>query len=120
MKNIRQHKTWIASLWLAVLSMSFSLMLTHQHHHIHPENETCHHSDSDKKEQRTHQHQDADCTYCFLYYHQLVSQTPTYSWVSNPGEFDRNLCLSTDLPVQVLVKRYYSKGLRAPPVLENS
>ncbi|MVZ66098.1 hypothetical protein GQF61_09535 [Sphingobacterium sp. DK4209] len=118
MKNIRQHKTWIAGLWLAVLSMSFSLMLTHQHHHIHQDSEHCHHSNN--KEQTTHQHEDADCTYCFLYYHQLVSQAPTYSWVSNPGEFDRNLCLSTELPAQVMVKRYYSKGLRAPPVLENS
>ena len=97
--------------------MSFGFMLAHQHEHSHEHAEHCHHhSPSDEHAEPQHD----DCTYCFLYYHQLISQSPTYSWESNPGEFEKKVSLSTDLPSQVIIKRYFSKGLRAPPASENS
>lgn len=114
---IRHFRTSIASLWLVVLSMSFGFMLVHQHEHTHEHADHCHHH-STTDDHADHQHD--DCTYCFLYYHQLISQSPTYSWESNPGEFERNVSYSIDLPSEVNIKRYYTNGLRAPPALKNS
>lgn len=100
---------------MAVLLLSFGFMLSHKHDHENTN--SCSHSHcgedntSDDK-----QHPAENCSYCFLYYSQAIDALPAFHWESQPGGFNTNFIYPTTRSQNVVVKRYFSKGLRAPPL----
>lgn len=111
-RSLRPFKNSIVSLWISILVLSMGLIVTHDHHH--EDHGTSCHTTEESHDQHDHH---ADCQYCFLYFQQGISLQNAFHWDATPVELEIKVTLSEDYKSHPYLKPFYSKGLRAPPIL---